>query len=153
VSKHAPNVFSSYQEIHETVMAQMRRGGFVVSDTLTFTPLPGSILLEGTIRCRGGIYIDVRKRLNVLDGEGANALVQTASYSYNVALEGKGNIVRYDSPHRTHRQFHHVHRYDVLEGNIDGTVERTPEDDWPTLGEVLREAEAWYYDHYDALNA
>ena len=152
MAKHGPNRLASYIEIHETVMAQLRRGGFVLSDRLRFTALRDAIVIAGTISCRGGIGVDVKKRLAVLDGEGADAFVQTVYYKYNVALEDEGNIVRYDSPHRTHRRFHHVHRYDVLEGDTDGVVERVPEDDWPTLGEVIREAEAWYYDHYDELN-
>jgi hypothetical protein len=153
VSKHAPNLFSRYESIHETVMAQMRRGGFVVSDALVFTPLPKAILLEGTIDCQGQIRIDVRKRLDVLDDRGDDPLVQTIFYSYNVALAGRGTIFRYDSPHQNHRRFHHVHRYDVLSDDTEGTVERVPEDDWPTLGEVILEAQDWYYEHYDALQS
>lgn len=74
-SKHGPNRFWRYEEIHETVMEQLRRGGFVLSDDLTFTSLRGSILLEGTIECQGGIRITVLKRLAILEGEGADALV------------------------------------------------------------------------------
>lgn len=67
-------------------------------------------------------------------------------------MRGTGNVFRYDSPHRTHDQKHHVHRYDVLSGDQTGTVTFLPkEDDRPTLGEVIREAEAWFYEHYDQL--
>ena len=34
--KHSPNRFANYQEAHETVMAQLRRGGFVVTKSITF---------------------------------------------------------------------------------------------------------------------
>ena len=68
--KHSPNRFASSQEVHETVMAQIRRGGFIVSDDLAFTPLRHSILLKGAIHYLGGIYINVRKRLAVLNGPG-----------------------------------------------------------------------------------
>ena len=50
-----------------------------------------------------------------------------------------------------HNKEHHVHRYDALEGDQGGSVTFILEDERPTLGEVIREAEAWYYDHYDAL--
>lgn len=152
MAKHGPNRLASYIETHETVMAQMRRGGFVLSDRLLFSAARDSIILVGDVACLGGIGIDVKKRLAILDGEGADALVKTVYYKYNVALSDRGTIFRYDSPHRTHHRFHHVHRYHVLEGDTEGTVERIPEDDRPTLGEVIREAEVWYYDHYDALS-
>lgn len=70
VGKHDPNRLARYQEIHETVMEHLRRGGFVIDDTLTFTSIPGGILIEGKIFCQDGIYIDVHKELDILDGEG-----------------------------------------------------------------------------------
>ncbi|NBB87164.1 MAG: hypothetical protein GVY12_13230 [Bacteroidetes bacterium] len=149
MAKHGPNRLKSYIETHETVMEHLRLGGFVVSDTLAFSALRNSILLTGNIGCKGGINIDVKKRLQVREGEGANALVQTVYYKYNVALSGHGTIFRYDSPHREHRRFHHVHRYDVLSGDSEGTVERIEDDAWPTLGEVVQEAADWYYDHHE----
>lgn len=134
MAKHGPNRLRSYIETHETVMAQMRRGGFVLSDNLVFSVARNTILIVGEITCRGSIGVDVKKRLAVLDGEGANAPVQTVYYKYNVALGGHGTIFRYDSPHRTHRRFHHVHRYDVLSGDTEGSIERVPEDARGSLG-------------------
>lgn len=94
----------------------------------------------------------MRKRLEILEGVGADTLVRAVYYSYNVALEGVGNIFRYDSPHKDHRPHHHVHRYDVMSGDRRGRVEMIfDESARPTLGEVLLEAESWYYEHYDAL--
>lgn len=89
-----------------------------------------------------------------MDDGGADALIQTAFYSNNVALEGVGNLFRYDSPHEDHRPEHHVYRYDVLAGDHDGGVEAIPDESQrPTLGEVVQEAADWYYDHVDELQS
>lgn len=149
--KHGPNRLSSYVQVHEAVTERLLRDGFVVHDSTVFTPLHDSILLEGRIECLGGLYVDVRKRLAILEGEGADAVVQNVYYSYDVVLRGVGNVFRYDSPHKTHNKEHHVHRFDVLSGDREGRVVFLPDESVrPTLGEVLREAEGWYYDHLDA---
>ena len=151
--KHGPNRLDRYQEIHETVMGHLRDEGFVLSDTLAFSDLgDGVIELEGHIHCRGGIRLEVEKLLDVLSGDGATAMVQTFAYSYHACLEGgRGNIVRYDSAHPDHNQDHHVHRYDVFAGDVEGSVEMLGHDGWPTLGDVLHELRDWYYEHSDKL--
>jgi hypothetical protein len=131
-------------------MQQYVRGGFIVSDGLAFEALgEGFIFVRGTIGCAGGLYIDVEKILEIVGGEGPRTMVQTISYTYNAAIEGVGNVFRYDSPHaEDHRPFHHVHRYDVLAGDRDGTVEGSS---WPTLGAVIGELQDWFYEHIDEL--
>ena len=151
--KHSPNRLGPYLEIHTTIMQQFLRGGFVSSEDLSVLDVgDGVILIEGRIQCAGDIYIDVSKRLEILSGEGPQAFVQTVDYSYNVVLGGIGNVFRYDAPHPDHNQFHHVHRYDLLDGDMHGRVERVePQDDWPTLGEVISEAERWFYENVDEI--
>ena len=150
--KHGPNRLSSYVEIHDTVMMHLHRAGFVLSNDLVFTPLRDSILLEGQVECLGGLLVDVRKILSILEGLGAESIVRTANYSYNVSLRGLGNVFRYDSPHATHNRFHHVHRYDILNDDRDGSVVIIPDpNDVPTLGEVVDEAVNWYFLHADQI--
>ncbi len=151
--KHGPNRFANYWTVHETVMQQFIREGFVILDGLVLETLDNSILIYGTIVCLGRIYIDVKKELSILSGEGADAMVQTVDYSYNAVLTNVGNILRYDSPHLDHNQEHHVHRYDVLNGDKKGRVEFIyDEEQRPTLGEVIREVEEWFYKHYEELS-
>ena len=153
-SKHGPNRFASYRVIHETVMQQFLRSGFVISEDLSFEPINGVIWLEGTIVCLGNIYIDVSKKIRILSGEGADTIVQTETYSYNAVLANVGNILRYDSPHHDHNQEHHVHRYDVLNDDKEGRLEFIyDEEQRPTLGEVIREVQEWFYEHYDELSS
>ena len=151
-SKHQPNRFSRYVEVHETVMRQFLRGDFVISEELAFEAGEGFILLTGQITCVGNIYIDVEKQISIVDDSQADVLVQTIAYRYNAFIRGRGNILRYDSPHPTHNQEHHVHRYDILHGDREGSVTFIEnEDERPTLGEVIREVQEWYYRNYDEL--
>jgi len=146
--KHSPNRLENYIDIYETIIEQQLRGGFLLRNNLVFIALHDQILIEGSLNCRGDIYIDVRKRLTILSGEGSQALVQTTSYSYNVALVGVGNIFRYDSPHSDHNKFHHLHKYDVLNGDKQGEVHAVDSEKWRHLQEVIEEAMDWHYDNY-----
>lgn len=149
--KHGPNRFSSYVQIHETVMEKFLRAGFVRSENLSFSDLGnGLIELAGTIECAGDIYITVKKLIQVVEGDGPNALVQTTDYGYNAVLRGVGNILRYDSPHETHNREHHVHRFDPVGKELPESPFFLPdEEDRPTLGEFIAEVEAWYYENAD----
>lgn len=135
-------------------MQQFVSRGFVLSNELSFWPYgEGSVLITGAIRCVGGIVVSVFKVLSVVGGDSRNPLVQTTAYSYNAYLEGIGNLVRYDSPHSAeHRPVHHVHRYDVLRGDLEGTVVEVAEDAWPTIGDLLTELQDFYYDNFNTLS-
>jgi hypothetical protein len=146
---HGPNKFSSYIETHETIMGRFVDGGFVIEDTLNIYPVGARlVVITGSLPCLGDIRLDVRKLLRfVSEVEGPNELVQTVEYNYNASLD-IGNIVRYDSPHPDHNQFHHVHRFNVFDGDHIGEVSACA---WPTLGDVIGELEGWYYDNYHRL--
>lgn len=143
------------------VMEGLRKEGFVLSDNLAFQVLGGGLIeLVGVIECLGEIRIEVDKLLEVVSGDGPDALVQTARYSYNASLAGRGNILRYDNPHEDrgrdipdHHKDHHVHRYDVFAGDRTGKVTVHGREGWPTLGEVLEELREWYYEHLDKLTS
>ncbi len=151
--KHGPNRLGAYLEIHSTVMQQFLGEGFVLREESSFSDLgDGQFLMEGYITCEGGLRIDVSKRLTIVDWVGEEARVKTTGYSYSAILRGYGSVFRYDSPHPDHNQFHHVHRYRILEGDVHGAVSAIePPDEWPTLGEVMRELSEWYYAHVEQL--
>jgi hypothetical protein len=134
-------------------MQQFVSRGFVLSNELTFWPYgDGLFVITGDVRCLGRIILRVAKVLEVVGGEDRNPLVQTVAYSYNAFVEGMGNILRYDSPHsEEHRPVHHVHRYDVLNGDVEGIVEEVPNDAWPTIGDVLTGLQEFYYDNFQKL--
>ena len=45
-----------------------------------------------------------------------------------------------------------MHRFDVLRGDLEGTVVDVAEDAWPTIGDLLTELEGFYYDNFDTLS-
>lgn len=119
-----------------------------------FEPVPGGFLLDAEFRCKGGIIVEARKLARVVQKDPEDPVVETEWYSYNVSLQGFGPVVRYDSPflpdreghHGDHHRHHHVHRYDLLAGDREGRVEIIEDgEDVPHLGDVIREAEEWYY--------
>ena len=154
-AKHGPNRLRRYIEVHRTVMQQFLGGGVVLSEDLSFTDLgDGVVLLEGTIACVDDLRIEVSKRLQIVGDIAADPLVQTDGYSYSAILGKRGPIFRYDSPHPDHNQFHHVHRYAVLDGDVHGAAfPIEPQTEWPTLGEVIQELCDWYYDNLARLKS
>lgn len=136
-------------------MEAFRRAGFVGDDTLSFDARAGGeLVLAGEIACLGRIVVDVFKVLEVLEGTGADAMVQTLFYSYNVFVRGGNNIIRYDNlhPRKDHPDDHHKHTYDWTTGEqLQDSPAWIGAKKWPTLGEVLREAQDWYYEHREEL--
>ena len=151
--KHGPCRFEAYRKNLDARLQQFLRRDFVLAESLSFNALPTDlILLEGRVECLQGLCVDVLERLRVLSGCDHNATVKRSGYSYNVALTGVGNVMRYDSPHISHRQEHHVHRYDVLSGDTEGTVEFIyDESQTPALYDVLEETSMWFYENYERL--
>jgi hypothetical protein len=149
--KHGPNKLSNYVETHTTVIRQFISEGFVLSEGLSLYPVgQGLLVISGEVRCLGGIVLNVAKVLEIVRNDPTNPVVQTAAYSYNAKLEGLGNIVRYDSPHDHHPR-HHVHRFDVLNGDSDGALDDVKDDDWPTIGDLLGELRDFYYANFEEL--
>lgn len=151
--RHGPNRFKNYRETHETVMNQFMGRDFVGSETLTFNPVPRAFLLEGEIACLGEIVVTVEKYIEILEGQGDNATVQTIWYSYNASVSNRGNILRYDNQDYDylrpgHLDEHHKHIFDWHSGDEGaGSPIWVGKQNWPTLGDVLQELQDWYWHH------
>lgn len=151
--KHGPNRITNYFETHDAIMGQFVDGGFILADTLEIVPIgAGYIAILGSVSCLGEIELDVWKILEVVDGHGSTARVQTIAYAYNAHLRGIGNIFRYDSPHPDHNRYHHVHKFEVFGDDHEGRVEEIDAAEWPTLGDVLSELQSWFYENYERLD-
>lgn len=152
-SRHGPNRFNSYQQIHETVINQFQSQGFVGSDNLEFSRsfYPEGSVLSGEIACLGEILITVGKFLEAVDDLGNDPCVQTLWYSYNVSVQGHGNLLRYDNQHPGYRypghgDEHHKHRFDWrLDQELPGSPFWIGVHNWPLLGEVIQEVQDWYW--------
>jgi hypothetical protein len=151
-SKHAPCRQETYLNVHEAVMQQYRDSGFVSHDTLEVSVIPNiGWVLEGEIACRGNIVVSVRKLLTFMPRD-SDFDVQTEKYSYNVRVADAGNIFRYDNQH-THEGHADSHHKDIYKfpGDDKLDVQWVGTDDWPTLGDVLKEARDWHADNYSFL--
>lgn len=156
-SKHRPNRLESYLSIHHTVLQKFYNNGFVGSDDIRIDRRLLGVLMGGCIFCRGGIRITVEKLLQFCDEATYPGCVATSWYAYNVSLESTGNIFRYDNqdqePWRSgHGDIHHCHRFDWRTGEeISGSPFWVGVHRWPTLGEVIEEAQSWYWEHRQDL--
>jgi len=156
-AKHGPNRFKSYFETHETRLSQLRDSGFVRDDTLAIRRANKQLLLSGEIACLGGIIVRVEKALRVLENNGANSLIETDWYAYNVSLRGGHNIFRYDNQDEDysfrdgHGDPHHKHIFDWKTGDEE-EAKWVGADNWPKLDEVIVEAQNWYWMHKDELS-
>lgn len=158
-ARHGPNRLQGYLRVHETVIGHLRYTGAIENDGLDFLAgADGSFFFDGELLLRDGVMkLTVAKRLEIVDGtEPADAVVQTASYSYNVSIVGFGNVFRYCSPHEddgpVHHHQHHRHQYDPFGARPDDYhVTLITDGDWPTLGDVVQEADTWYWQHKDAV--
>lgn len=152
-NRHGPNRFSSYEQTHETVINQFQGQGFVDSNNLEFKSFfPDGILLSGKIACLGEILTTVEKFLEIVDASGGDPYVQTVWYSYNVSVQGHGNLLRYDNQHPDylypgHHDEHHKHCFDWRTGDEwPGSPSWIGVDNWPLLSEVIEEVQVWYWD-------
>jgi hypothetical protein len=102
----------------------------------------------------GEILVTVDKFLDILDGDGDSAIVQTCWYTYNASIRGSGNILRYDNQDGDylrpgHLDEHHKHEFDWQTGaECPGSPHWIGEHGWLTLGEVLQELQDWYYQNF-----
>ena len=147
--QHGPNSLRNYMAVHETVMNQLRRSDFIREDTLALEEGEGFLRLGGHIACKGGIVITVNKILEILEGEGEDAMVQTAKYSYHVQFRGGNSIFRYDNAHSWdgHADSHHKHLFDSNGVEEENSPIWVGEAAWPKLNDVIHEVVDWYCDN------
>ena len=152
--KHQPIKFSKYREIHDSYINSFVAKTFIGENTVKFSSDIDEILLKGEIACLGQILITVDKTIEIVKGMGDHAIIQTVLYEYNVSIRSHGNIFRYDNSHprNGHPDNHHKHIFDwKLDGQGEGQVIWIGESQWPTLGDVIAEAEKWYFENQDEL--
>jgi hypothetical protein len=172
--KHGPNRYADYQSIHETVIARLKDEGFVLKENLAFRPLGDGVVFlgaepkdedeapkPGVIECEGGLRLTVEKYIDVLDGDDANAIVQTRRYSYTASVSRVSGlfVFRYCAPHAEpgdnddapHHFAYHKHSCDIL-GDGRETIELLDDEEKrPTLGQVLEELRHWFHANYAAV--
>ena len=140
---------ATYFKAHASCLEQLKTAGKIVSESLELEWIQADIRkMSGNIICRGNLNLEVRKILKYKIIEDFK-YVRTQKYSYNLSLPGQGCIFRYDNvhPHPNHPNSYHIHRYNPPDHEITGSpfpVENP--DDWPTLFQVVVEADKYYWD-------
>jgi hypothetical protein len=157
--RRRPIRLSSYRNIHEQHMAQLRARGFVHSDDLEWLPGdPDTIELRGHVYCLGRILIRVYKELEIVSRDDPDPIIFTRVYEYNALVYRRGNILRYDNDHPVDDDPAHAHGYHCHvfpwppdSTNTRGVVSAVEDGDWPTLAEFIYKVAAIYYEHVDDL--
>ena len=164
--RFAPRPFGRYVEGLLREKETARRSGFHLASDLVIDPHPDLIHLSESIFCLGGITVKFDERLRFLRERWRirrsddHARVGLIWYSYNVSVGRGGTVFRYDSPDTDvgrnaapHHSFHHRHRFDAFgTWNEIAPPRQVQERDVPTLRQVLREAEQWYWDNQERLS-
>jgi len=113
---------------------------FIEKNEFKLFPTESAILGKGTIFCKNGIKIIASKELEISKRQN-KIYVRTIKYSYHV-LKRQGqrtiNLFRYDNfdIHPNHPDAHHLHKFSA-DGNEE-IIHIGP--NWPTLGDVIKEA-------------
>src|SRR5271155_1090797 len=83
---------------------------FLDTDVLCINYGSEMININIKLLCRGGIIVDVVKKLQILQPS-HEAKVFTKYYSYNASVQGFGSILRFDNArhHLCHSDEHHRH--------------------------------------------
>jgi len=158
--RHGPNRLNSYLNIHVATMGQLIYTGAVEVDEIDLpNGADGELFISGRAILRDRkLRVDVLKALEITDASNPrDPLVQTISYSYDVVLQGRSNVFRYCSPHGEdheieHHRHHHRHQFDPFGPSPDEyTVAIDYAGDWPTLGQVIQEADTWYWENVHRL--
>jgi hypothetical protein len=84
------------------------------------------------------VEIKIEKAVEI-DPSGARKRARTLQYSYQAMLPSPDGrvLVRYDSPHKNHNQYHHKHIFD--EHGNESQIQRIEDDEWPHVSEFLEE--------------
>jgi hypothetical protein len=141
---HGWNSLQNYLKVHERRLDDLR-GHYVLDDTLEKTfPAPDVMEIRGRIGCKHGLFVDVRKTLEINDRD----QVRTVTYRYHAGIEGSDDraIFRYDNvhSHAGHEDEHHKHRFCPRTWQEIVPPEWVGYDGWPHLNQVIEELRVWW---------
>jgi len=135
-----------YLGIHDAQLARL--GTYFVEDHDLQVELtaPDRVTIAGRIRCQHGLFVDVRKVLELNDRQQVRGL----AYKYHAGIVGSDPrpIFRYDNAHTYAREGHpdafHRHRYDHRSWQEIAPPEWIGDEQWPTLAEAIEELHDWW---------
>lgn len=145
--RHGWNAWDAYLAVHESVM-EGYRGHFIVDERLSPVVVSHAVYWRGRLLCASGLEIEVDKS-QVTRRRGGRLEVKTVDYKYHVQQRtetGVRKLFRYDDAdhHPGHPSRHHRHAYRAGDADDAGIVTHVGYEGWPTLGDVIGEAFAWW---------
>ena len=140
--KHDWNTLEDYLNVHDSVFKKYIKY-FQSPRTYKYAKLTEHyhvLELEAVLNTNKGslVKVDIEKGITVKKIPGNRPVVKLNNYKYHAYFHKTGiNIIRYDSPHGGHNQFHHKHTYGFLGNEIK--IDPVRNDDWPHVHEFLDE--------------
>lgn len=145
--RHGWNSLEGYLNAHHGNMRDFQDHFVVVDGVEILLSGPEAIQMEGRLHCKGGLFLDVRKTIQMNERRRVRAVLY--SYHAGVAGEPERTIFRYDNahPHPGHPDAHHKHCFD-----FETWIEIKPPQwighaGWPTLRDVIEELYEWWSEH------
>lgn len=143
---HGWNSLENYFIVHERRIQEWQQIGFVIEDGIASAAVAHDlILMEGRLICQDGIYVSVRKSLEL---DASLQRVRTVRYSYHVGITGSPDrtLFRYDNahPHAGHPDEHHKHCFDHTTWDEIRPPQHVGREHWPHLSDVIEEAYGWW---------
>lgn len=140
----------AYLTIQAHVLADFRSDGFLLEERLSLSEGGDErLLVEGRIRCRGGLFIDVEEFLAVRTARGRRH-VRSVRYSFHAGIEGPlgRTVFRYDNHHsylrEGHPDAHHKHVFDPTTWAERPPPEWIGEERRRNLSDVIAELRQWW---------
>ncbi len=129
-------------------MADLENEGFLIEDGLVQGWQNREfVILEGRLRCKHGLFVDVLKYLEVRRSP-TRISVRTDRYRYHAGIEGPAArpIFRYDNSDTKsgHPDAHHKHRFDPTTWQEIEPPLWIGEENWPHLSDVIVELRDWW---------
>lgn len=139
--KHGWNSWDGYLAVHEKVLRFYAK--FMATPKMyTVTKVTDRFYtlscedIQFTTYNSTRLRVDLRKDVLIEERHG-RLMAKTFGYSYNANRpnpDGR-NVIRYDSPHSDHNQYHHRHDYTV----DPPVITKIGDDEYPHVGEFLNE--------------
>lgn len=150
--RHGWIQLDEYLKVHDRRISDYSH--FILQDCTEWRSDSTRVSLIGELVCQGGLELSVEKYLEA-DFRNGRRKVRTYRYKYHLLRRdeaGTQNILRFDNVHlhKGHSDRHHRHDYSNGDPTDAGVIRHVGAVGWPTLSEVIEEAEQIWLDVLDS---
>jgi hypothetical protein len=149
--RHGWIQLDEYLKVHDRRISDYSH--FILQDFTEWRFGSTRVSLLGELVCQGGLELSITKYLEA-DFRNGRRKVRTYRYKYHLLRRDEAetqNILRYDNIHlhKGHPDRHHRHDYSDGDPTDAGVVRHVGAVAWPTLSQVIEEAEQIWLDVLD----